>query len=98
VVSVLSLGELYEGICFSRDPVAEEAGLKNFLLGAEVVGIDEEVTRIFGRERGRLRRSHKTVSDMDLLIGATAIRHDLTLLTNNRRHFEPIETLRIVSP
>ena len=46
------------------------------------------------RERGRLRR---TVADFDLLIGATALRHDLTLLTNNRRHFELNTGLRIES-
>jgi predicted nucleic acid-binding protein len=39
----------------------------------------------------------KTVGDLDLLIAASALRHDLTLLTNNRRHFEEIEGLRIGS-
>jgi predicted nucleic acid-binding protein len=33
----------------------------------------------------------------DLLIGATALRHDLTLLSNNRRHFEAIQGLRLES-
>ena len=32
---------------------------------------------------------------LDLLIGATALRHGLTLLSNNRRHFEGIEGLAI---
>ena len=62
-----------------------------------VLGIDEEVTRIFGRERGRLRRLGRTVGDLDLLIAATALRYDLTLLSNNRRHFELIENLQIFS-
>ena len=62
-----------------------------------VLGIDEEVTRIFGRERGRLRGLRRSIGDLDLLIGSTAIRHNLTLLTNNRRHFELLESLRIVS-
>ena len=30
-----------------------------------------------------------------MLIGATALRHDLTLLTNNRRDFEAIRGLAI---
>ena len=37
------------------------------------------------------------IGDMDLLIAATAIRHDLTLLTNNRRHFERIPSLAVES-
>jgi tRNA(fMet)-specific endonuclease VapC len=37
------------------------------------------------------------IGDCDLLIGATALRHNLTLLTNNRRHFERIDGLRMES-
>ncbi len=62
-----------------------------------MIEVDDGVCRIFGRERGRLRYSGKTVGDFDLLIAASALRHDLTLLTNNRRHFEQIEGLRLVS-
>jgi tRNA(fMet)-specific endonuclease VapC len=34
---------------------------------------------------------------MDLLIAATALQYDLTLLSNNRRHFDRIDGLRIES-
>jgi tRNA(fMet)-specific endonuclease VapC len=34
---------------------------------------------------------------MDLIIAATALQYNLTLLTNNRRHFDRIENLRIES-
>ena len=96
-VSIISLAELYEGVYYSVDPAGSEAGIQNFLSKTTVLEIDEEVTRIFGRERGRLRKLHRTVGDVDLLIGATAIRHHLTLLTNNRRDFELLEKLRIIS-
>ncbi len=96
-MSMVSLAELYEGIYYSRNPENDEAALRDFVRTVSVLGIDEEVTRIFDRERGRLRRLHKSIGDLDLLIGSTAKRHDLTLLTNNRRHFELLETLRIVS-
>ena len=35
--------------------------------------------------------------DLDILIGASALRHNVTLLTNNRRDFEHIEGLTIES-
>ncbi len=60
-------------------------------------GLDERTCQIFGKERGRLRATGLMIGDCDLLIGATALRHDLTLLTNNRRHFERTEGLRIES-
>jgi tRNA(fMet)-specific endonuclease VapC len=96
-VSLISLAELYEGIYAASDPANAHEILDRFMRGVLVLNLDEEVTRIFGRERGRLRRLHRTVGDMDLLIGATAIRHDLTLLTNNRRDFELLDKLRIIS-
>jgi len=96
-LSVISLAELYEGVFYSRDPQKSEEALQDFLRGIELVGIDDEITRVFGRERGRLRAAGKTVGDFDLLIGATALRHGLTVLTNNRRHFELIEKLQVVS-
>ena len=37
------------------------------------------------------------IADFDLLIGATAIRHNLTILSNNRRHFERLEGLSVIS-
>ena len=50
-----------------------------------------------GLARGRLRAARMVVGDFDLLIGATALRHNLTLLSNNRRHFELVEGLRLQS-
>jgi tRNA(fMet)-specific endonuclease VapC len=96
-LSMISLAELYEGVFYSRDPEGDEGDLQNFLRGVTVLGVDEEVCKIFGKERGRLRAAGQLVGDLDLLIGATALRYNLTLLTNNRRHFERIEGLRIES-
>ena len=70
---------------------------RHLLIGVDVISIDDEVCRVFATERGRLRSAGNPIGDFDLLIGATAIRHDLTLLTNNRRHFERMDGLRIVS-
>jgi predicted nucleic acid-binding protein len=95
--SIISLAEVYEGIYYSKDPEANERALLDFLEDVAVLSIDEEIARLFGKERGRLRAEGKITSDFDLLIGMTARRHQLTLLTNNRRHFENIEGLRIES-
>jgi tRNA(fMet)-specific endonuclease VapC len=96
-VSIISLAEVYEGIYYSKDPEGNEKALLDFLQDVTVISIDEEISRLFGKERGRLRAAGKMTSDFDLLIGMTACRYQLTLLTNNRRHFEDIEGLRIES-
>jgi len=96
-LSAVSLAELWEGVHYSRDPQESGHQLYDFLRRVFLIGIDEETCRLFGKERGRLRAVGKRVGDFDLLIGVTARQHDLTLLTNNRRHFENIEGLRIES-
>jgi tRNA(fMet)-specific endonuclease VapC len=96
-LSVISLAELYEGISYSTDPEGNEQDLHNFLRGVNTIGIDEEVCKIFGRERGRLRKAGQLIGDFDLLIAATGLHYGLTVLTNNRHHFERVEGLQIES-
>ena len=79
------------------DSKTRKTKLNDFLDSLSVMGVDEETARMIGSERGRLRRAGAIIGDMDLLIAATALQCDLTLLTNNRRHFERIEGLRIES-
>ncbi len=97
-LSVISLAELYEGVYYSRDPARSEDILQQFLApDLAILGIDEETCKRFGRERGRLRAAGLMIGDFDLLIAATALQYDLTLLTNNRQHFERVEGLRLES-
>jgi len=96
-ISVIQVAELYEGALYARDPAASEGELHDFLTGMAKLPTDEDTCRIFGRERGRLRAFSKIIGDFDLMIAATAIQHHLILLTNNRRHFDRIEALRIES-
>jgi tRNA(fMet)-specific endonuclease VapC len=97
-LSIISLAELYEGVYYASDPVESETALQRFLdPELTILNIDEDTCKIFGKERGRLRAAGLMIGDCDLFIGATALRHNLTLLTNNRRHFERIEGLRIES-
>jgi len=96
-LSIISLAELYEGVFYSRDPGGDRQDLADFLRGVTVLGIERDTAELFGRERGRLRAAGTLIGDFDLLIGATAITHNLTLLTNNRSHFARIEGLRMES-
>lgn len=96
-VSIISVAELWEGVHFSQDPVRSRTALEEFLAGVVILGIDGEICKQFGKLRGTLRRQGKLVGDFDLLIAAAALRHNLTLLTNNRKHFENVGGLRIES-
>jgi predicted nucleic acid-binding protein len=45
--------------------------------------------------RAYLRRQGQLIEDFDILIAATALHHDLTLLTFNVRHFQRVPDLQI---
>jgi predicted nucleic acid-binding protein len=76
---------------------AEPYRRREKLEDVSLLGIDEEVCKIFGRARGRLRKAGQLIGDFDLLIAATALHYGLTVLTNNRQHFERVEGLQIES-
>ena len=96
-ISIISLAEIYEGMYGSPNLEQQEVGLSDFLASIGIVDVDEETCRIFAQERRRLRSIGSLIPDMDLLIGATAIRHNVTLLTNNRRHFERMQGLSLIA-
>ena len=96
-ISIISTAELYQGVFYSNEPRANEALLLEFISGYDVIEVDDEICRLFARERGRLKAAGTPISDLDLLIGCTALRHGLTLLSNNRRHFRRLQDLSIIS-
>ncbi|MBI4705664.1 MAG: PIN domain-containing protein [Deltaproteobacteria bacterium] len=55
-----------------------------------VLPIDVAVATRYGELRAVLERGGTPLADLDLLIAATALAHDLALVTGNRRHFERI--------
>lgn len=96
-ISVVTLGELFSGLEEARDRAAAEQGLAEFLSRVRVLGLDEQICRIWGREDARLSRVGKPIGDLDLFIAATALARGLTLCTQNRKHFERVEELKILS-
>ncbi|MCY3587288.1 MAG: type II toxin-antitoxin system VapC family toxin [Chloroflexi bacterium] len=96
-ISAVTVAEIYDGVFGSANREQDEREFRAFLSGHEVLPFDAEAARIFGQHRRRLRSLGLSIGDMDLLIGATAIQHDLIVLTNNVRHFERIEGIAIES-
>ncbi len=94
-ISIISITELLDGNARTSDPPEVIRRLKQVLEPFETLPIDFETARIFGEMRSELRQTGMGLADFDLLIAATALRHDLTLVTRNRRHFDRIPGLRL---
>ena len=44
-----------------------------------------------------LKKKGRLIGDSDILIAATCLAHDYTLITDNTKHFEQVEGLKIVN-
>ena len=94
--SAVTVGELFKGAYRSA---ARERHLKNIeqriLPSVTILPYDLSVARVFGMIRADLELSGAILPDADLQIAATAIYHDLELVTGTIRHFERIASLRL---
>jgi len=57
--------------------------------------VDAGVAQRFAMLKSHMERLGEPRADFDLLIAATALRHDLILATGNLRHFEGLPGLRV---
>jgi len=96
-ISIVSYAELWEGVSHARDPKSSIADLEEFMAHVTVIQVTSQICRRFGEIRGDLRKTRKLIGDFDILIAATALEHNLTLLSNNRKHFENIPGLDLES-
>ena len=98
-LSMITYGELYEGAYYARDPETALAGLRDFLEGKDILPLTLAILERFAIVRGALPRPiRRQLGDLDILIAATALEHDLTLLTRNLRDFQHIPNLKLYQP
>ena len=95
-LSELTIAELIYGIAKSA-PARQAANrhsldlLQQLFAGRTLlIGACFEV---YGAEKVRLRAMGRPVDDFDLMISCTALRHGLTLVTRNTRHFADLTNL-----
>ncbi len=68
--------------------------IEEFLNLAVILPLDEKVTK----KAIELRRKHRKLKLGDAIIAATALVHQLVLLTNNTRDFVNIKDLKVINP
>lgn len=94
-ISVITYGELIHGAKKSRDIQKNLTTVKRIADLYPVIEVNQEIMETFGDVKATLQKQGKTIDDMDLIIAATAITLNYTLVTNNDKHFSRISNLRI---
>lgn len=95
MISSITVAELEHGLAKSNRYEQTQQSLYKFLSGFEIVDFDMSCAQAYGILRADLQRKGTPIGSMDMLIGATAIAKNLTLITNNTDEFNRINKLRI---
>lgn len=94
-LSTLVVAELDYGAKVSRKSKENLEKLYRLVDVVQVVPFDIECAKLFGTIKSRLRNLGKPTGEVDALIAATAMAHEAILVTNNKKHFENIEGLKV---
>lgn len=97
-ISVITYMEVVEGIRGGREARTALLGFGAFLRGTRVFAIGRPIAERAALVRVNIRAAGRGVDHraLDLLIAATAIEHDLILVTRNIRHYDDIPELRLL--
>ena len=94
--SAVVVGELYQGAFRSSAVTRHLENIEKRILPAvTVLSYDAPAARVYGEIRARLEAEGRRLADADLQIAATALLHDLELVTGNVKHFSRVPALRI---
>ena len=89
--SIICVAEILEGVSKRNEEI-----VRKMLRDMKIYEIDWIIAETFARIRKRLREKGSLIDNMDLLIASTCLANDLTLVTNNKKHFSRIKGLKIV--
>jgi len=95
--SAITLMELYYGAYKSQKVTGNLAKIKTIEKSLEIIPVGIESVEIFGMLKSKLEKTGSRLDDFDLIIAACALAHNLTLVTNNEKHFQRIEGLKLTN-
>jgi tRNA(fMet)-specific endonuclease VapC len=95
-ISIITYIEVYHGV-FQRRSAAAEDQLASLLHSIPIVPVSVPVAQRCGRLRSRMQSQGRRIRSraLDLIIAATALEHDLTLVTRNVDDYRDIPGLKI---
>jgi tRNA(fMet)-specific endonuclease VapC len=96
-ISFMTVAELFEWAATRRWGQTRLTRLEQTLTTYLIIPIDVELCRQWGALRARQQATGRTIAPQDAWIAATAVRHQLPLVTHNTGDFQHIPGLDIRS-
>jgi tRNA(fMet)-specific endonuclease VapC len=94
--SIITRYEILRGLK-AKQAVRQIASFEDRCRKSVVLPLSDEVIVLAAGIYGDMHRSGQLISDADILIAATALVHELTLVTENQAHFQRIPDLGVES-
>jgi tRNA(fMet)-specific endonuclease VapC len=97
IIPSIVAAELAAGVENSADLLRDKnrKSLLTLLSTFQVKAWGEAAIWHFGAQKTRLWRTGQMISEIDLLLGCQALADDAVFVTNNTKHFERIEGLKL---
>ena len=96
-ISIVTLMELYYGAYKSQKVTSNLGKIKSIEDAVEIIPIGRESAEVFAMLKADLEKAGTPLDDFDLILAACALANDFVLVTNNMKHFERIEGLRLTN-
>lgn len=94
-LSSVTKAELYYGAYRSARREANLGALKRFFLEFATLPFDEKCEEVYGVVRAELALAGTPIGPNDLMIAATALANDATIITRNTGEFGRVKGLRV---
>jgi predicted nucleic acid-binding protein len=94
-ISVVTVFELYVGALLSNNPSKRFEDVETLLSWFKIVDINKEIMLIAAKINVDLRKKGLMIGIQDVLIAASSISANTSLITNNTKHFQKIEGLKL---
>ncbi len=92
--SIITRYEILRGLK-ARDASRQQEAFRDFCAANAVLPLTDAVVVKAAAIYADLHQRGELIGDADILIAATAIVEGRALVTNNRRHFDRVEDLRV---
>ncbi|MEK6910611.1 MAG: type II toxin-antitoxin system VapC family toxin [Nanoarchaeota archaeon] len=96
-ISAIVITELITGAYVSKKTEEEISKVKNFLAETSIFDFTEDDAFEAGKIEAQLMKKGDSIEPEDIMIASTALLNEETLVTRNKKHFEKIPNLKIVS-
>lgn len=94
--TVINAFELYSGAYRAKDYEEKLTALKKLLEKLKILNFSLKSAEKAGKQDALLEKSGKAIDKRDLFIGIIALAEGFSIKTNNKKHFQRIDGLKVL--